>query len=331
MTTDSSLAIGISDVEAAAARIKGHAVHTPLLNNARLDERLGAKVFLKAENLQHIGAFKFRGAYNTLAALDPDVRARGVVAWSSGNHAQAVAYAAALFGTKAVIVMPADAPQAKIENTKRLGAEVRLYDRWTESREGIGLAIAEERGCVVVPPYDHPHVIAGQGTTGLEMIEQAAELSTTFDDVLVPASGGGLVAGVSTAFAGKSPGTKVWGVEPQDFNDTGRSFESGRLETVDPDARSICDALLTQTPGKLTFPINRRNLAGMLAVTDDEALTAVAFTFNALKLVVEPGGSVGLAALLAGKLDVAGKTVGVVLSGGNIDAPMLARALDQNR
>lgn len=321
------LPVSIADVEAAARRLDGQALPTPLISNPLLDERVGAHVLLKLETLQRCGSFKFRGAFNKLAALDPETRRRGVVAWSSGNHAQGVAAAAQVFGVPALIVMPADTPKVKVAATQSYGAEVRFFDRWTESREAIGQAIAEERGAVMVPPYDDPLVIAGQGTVGLEIAAQAASRGVALDHVLVPASGGGLAAGIATALADRSLATSVWCVEPAAFDDHRRSLAAGHRVGNDPAARSICDALLAPTPGEITFAINRERLAGGLAVGDGEALDAVAYAARTLKLVVEPGGAVALAALLTGKLDIAGKTVAIVLSGGNIDPPVLAEAL----
>ncbi|HVV93668.1 MAG TPA: threonine/serine dehydratase [Hyphomicrobiales bacterium] len=323
----SALPVTIADVEAAAVRLRGQALTTPLVSNPLLDERVGAHVLLKLETLQRCGSFKFRGAFNKLAALEPETRRRGVVAWSSGNHAQGVAAAAKIHGVPALIVMPADTPKVKVAATEGYGAEVRFYDRWTESREEIGHAIAKERGAVIVPPYDDPLVVAGQGTVGLEIAEQAKAFGVAIDHVLAPASGGGLIAGIATALADRSPATRAWCVEPAAFDDHRRSLAAGHRVANDPAARSICDALLASTPGEITFAINRERLSGGLAVGDGEALDAVAYAARTLKLVVEPGGAVALAAVLTGKLDVTGKTVAVVLSGGNIDPPVLAEAL----
>jgi threonine dehydratase len=249
------------------------------------------------------------------------------VAFSSGNHAQGVALAAKLLGTPALIVMPSDAPAVKVEGTKGFGAEIRFYDRRTEDRVAIADQIAAERGCVVVPAYDDPHVIAGQGTLGLEIIAQARAQGVALDRVLSPVGGGGLMAGTSTAVKGLSPSTEVWGAEPAGFDETRRSLESGRRETIDPDARSICDALLTPIPGDLTWPINSRTLSGVAAVTDAEVAEAMRYAFGVLKLVVEPGGCVALAAALTGKIDLKGRTAAIVLSGGNVDPGLFARVL----
>lgn len=317
----------IVDVRAAAGRIAEHAVRTPLLESPRLNERLGGRLLVKAESLQRIGAFKFRGAVNRISQLTAAERDRGVLAFSSGNHAQAVAHAAALFGVSAVIVMPRDAPQTKVRNTREYGAEVVLYDRYTEDREVVGRRLAEERGLVLVPPFDDPDVLAGQGTLGLEVIEQAAQAGASLDAFAVPTSGGGLTAGCMLAFEAESPGTQTWGVEPVGFDDTRRSLAAGERLRNDPAARSICDAVQTESPGRLTWPINQRLLTGVVTVSDDEALQAMAVALTELKLVVEPGGAIALAAVLTGKVPVEGRTVAVVCSGGNADPDMLIRAL----
>ncbi|HUG85719.1 MAG TPA: threonine/serine dehydratase [Euzebya sp.] len=304
-----------------------HAVRTPLLESPRLNERLGGRLLVKAESLQRIGAFKFRGALNRISRLSPEEQKRGVLAFSSGNHAQAVAHAAQLFGIDAVIVMPADAPATKIRNTREYGAEVVLYDRYTQDRAQVGVDLADQRGLVLVPPFDDPYVIAGQGTLGLEVIAQAAEMDAPLDAFAVPISGGGLTAGCMLAFEAESPGTETYGVEPVDFDDTRRSMEAGERLRNDPDARSICDAVQTESPGRLTWPINQRLLTGVVTVSDDEALQAMAVAMTELKLVVEPGGAIALAAALTGRVPVADRTVAVVCSGGNTDPAMLRRAL----
>jgi threonine dehydratase len=316
-----------ADVEAAAARIAGHAVVTPLIESPALNERLGARVLIKAETLQRVGAFKFRGAYNRLVQLSPEERRRGVVAFSSGNHAQGVALAARLLGMPALIVMPSDAPAIKVAATRGYGAEVRLYDRLTESREQIAAAIAAERGAVVVPAFDDPHIAAGQGTVGLEMIRQAQALGATFDLVLAPVSGGGLLAGISEAVKTLSPATEVWGVEPADFDDLAQSLKAGERVTIKPTGRSLCDALESPAPGEINFPMLKKNLAGAVGITDAEVAEAMRYAFSTLKLVVEPGGCVGLAALLTGKVASQGRTVGLVLSGGNVDPDLFARVI----
>ena len=321
------MSISLADIQDAADRLAGHAVLTPLLNSPALDERLGGEVWIKPESLQRGGAFKFRGAYNRISRLSEDERQRGVVAFSSGNHAQGVALAARAVGCPALIVMPADAPAVKVAATRDYGAEIRFYDRFTEDRIAIADQIAAERGCVVVPSYDDPHVIAGQGTLGLEIAQQAAQQGARLDLVLCCVGGGGLIAGTGTAIKALSPTTEIWGVEPVGFDETRRSMISGRRETIDKDARSICDALLTPIPGELTWPINQANLTGIVAVTDAEVAEAMRYAFSMLKLVVEPGGCVALAAALAGKIDVRDKTSAIVLSGGNVDPALYARVL----
>jgi len=316
--------IDIHDVEAAAARLDGIAVKTPLIRNHALDDVAGGPVFVKPECLQVTGSFKIRGAYNFLCQLTPDEAQRGVVAFSSGNHAQGVAAAGTMLGVRTAIVMPEDAPRAKLENTKRLGGEVITYDRYTGDREAIARSIAEERGAVVVPSYDHDFIIAGQGTVGLEIARDLEALGVTPDRVLVNCGGGGLIAGSATALKAVFPEVSVHTVEPEEFDDTARSLASGRRETNADDARSICDALQAHSPGKLTFEINRRLLAEGLAVSDAEVREAMRFAFRHLKLVVEPGGAAALAALLSGKVETAGKTTVVVISGGNVDLEMYA-------
>jgi threonine dehydratase len=317
-------AIAFADVEAAARRLEGQAVRTPLLSSPDLDARTGGRILVKPEPLQRTGSFKFRGAYNRLAQIADEDRRRGVVAYSSGNHAQGVAYAAKLFGIKATIIMPTDSPKLKIDNTRGYGAEVILYDRFGESREAIGQRISAESGAILVPPYDDPAIMAGQGTLGLELVRQAGELGLTLDLLLCCCGGGGLMSGVATAVSHLSPGTRMYAVEPENFDDTKRSLEQGERVTNAPAPMSICDAIVTPTPGALTFPINRSKLAGGLAVSDREAAEAVAYAARVLKITAEPGGAVALAAALSGKLNLDGKTVGVVVSGGNIDPAMHA-------
>jgi threonine dehydratase len=317
----------IADVEAAAARIKGVAIRTPLLNFPVLDERLGARVYLKAETLQRTGSFKFRGAYNKISSIPADKKKGGVVAYSSGNHAQGVAHAATLCGVPAVIVMPQDAPKAKRERTKAFGAEVVLYDRDREDRAAIARKIAEERGAVLVPPFDDPLIVAGQGTAGREICEDLAALGVKPDMAVIGASGGGLMAGISLALKARVPDIAIYAAEPEGFDDTIRSFKSGQRERNAKMSGTICDALMTETPGVVTFEINRKLVGQGVVASDAEVGRAVAFAFRELKLVVEPGGAIGLAALLAGKLDVKGKVVVGVLSGGNIDADMFDRLI----
>ena len=318
-----------ADIAAAAKRIAGVAVRTPLINAAVLDELLGARVFLKAETLQRTGSFKFRGAYNKISSIPQDRRAAGVVAYSSGNHAQGVAAAAKLLGMRATIVMPADAPRAKRERTKALGAEVVLYDRNTEDRAAIARKLVDERGATLVPPYDDPLIIAGQGTIGLEIVEQLAALGLKPDIVVIGASGGGLAAGTSLGIKAGAPEAKIYTAEPEGFDDTARSFASGKRETNARMSGTICDALMTATPGELTFPITSKLIGQGLSATDAEVGRAVRYAFEELKLVVEPGGAIGLAALLAGKLDVKGKVVVGILSGGNVDVELFAKLIAQ--
>lgn len=319
----------IAAIRAAATRLAGHAVLTPLLESPAVNARLGGRLLIKAEPLQRTGSFKFRGAYNTLSQLDADQRRRGVVTWSSGNHAQGVAAAAQTLGIPALIVMPADAPAIKIANTRGYGAEVVLYDRIREQREEIGTRIAGERGATIVAPYDEPRVIAGQGTCGLEIAAQAKAKDARLDAVLVCCGGGGLTAGCAIALAAEAPGTPVYAVEPAGFDDTGRSLAAGKRLANDPAARSFCDALLAPTPGELTFAINQRLVKSGLAVSDREVAQAMAVAFSDFKLVIEPGGAVALAAVLSGKLDVTGKTFAVVASGGNVDRETYVAALTQ--
>ncbi|WP_225843670.1 pyridoxal-phosphate dependent enzyme [Streptomyces albus] len=310
-TTTPSLTL--DDVRAAAARIEGAVHRTPVVRSRTLDRLVGAEVHLKCENLQRIGAFKFRGAYNWLVQLTPEQRQRGVVACSSGNHAQAVALAAREFGTSAVIVMPADAPTAKLDATAGYGAEIVTYDRYTENREAIGEKIAAERGLTLIPPYDHPRTIAGQGTAALELLEETGEL----DALLVPVGGGGLAAGCATVAKSLHPGMRVLGVEPEAGDDTARSLAAGERVGVEV-PRTIADALTATTPGAVTFAINQRLLDGVLVVRDDELRTAMRFALERLKMLVEPGGAAGLAALLADRVDPLPARVGVIISGGNI-------------
>jgi len=323
--------IGPADVRAAAERLAGVAVRTPLLESPALNALgaggKGARILCKAEPLQVSGSFKFRGAYNRLSRMSAEDLRRGVVAWSSGNHAQGVAAAAQMLGAPAIIVMPKDAPRMKVERTRRSGAEIVFYDRYTEDREEIGRAIVAERGMTLVPSYDDPHVMAGQGTLGLEVAEDVAAMGAQLDAMLVCTGGGGMIAGCATILSELSPATSVYAVEPEAFDDHARSLASGRLERIDPAARSICDALLTPSPGALTFPVNARLLAGAVGVSDEEVLRAMRLAFRELKIVVEPGGAVALAAALSDRLDLAGKTVAVTLSGGNVDEDLFARAL----
>src|SRR5512138_356122 len=317
----------IDDIRAAARRLEGLAVRTPLLESPALNAKVGGRVLLKAETLQRTGSFKFRGAYNRISQIPEAARSGGVVAYSSGNHAQGVAAAAALLGLPAVIVMPSDAPAIKVANTRGYGAEVVFYDRFREAREEIGAALAASRGATLVRPYDDAGVIAGQGTCGLEVVEQAARRGLSLDAMLVCCGGGGLTAGCALAFEALSPATAVYTVEPADYDDTRRSLDAGRPVPHGAAAPSICDALLSPQPGDLTFAINRPRLRGGLAVTDAEVKAAMRYAFRTLKLVVEPGGAVCLAAILAGKTATAGKVVGLTLSGGNVDAELYRAVL----
>jgi threonine dehydratase len=316
--------VSISDIERAAERLEGVSVHTPLLQNFELDQVAGGSVLLKPECLQVAGAFKIRGAYNRLSQLSEEQASNGVVAWSSGNHAQGVAAAGAMLGIRTAIVMPEDAPKAKLANTRRLGGEVITFDRYSGDREAIARKIAAERSAALVPSYDHEHIIAGQGTVGLEIAEDSIDLGLVPDQVLIPCGGGGLSSGSALALKSRLPGVDIYAVEPEDFDDTARSFQTGVRERIDGSARSICDALQTPMPGELTFEINQRLLAGVLTVSDAEVRSAIRFAFRHLKLVVEPGGAVALAAVLSGKLQTSGKTTAIVLSGGNIDVELFA-------
>ena len=315
----------IADVDEAARRLDGVALRTPLLTSAALDAMTGGRVFLKAETLQRTGSFKFRGAYNRLSAIPPERRAGGVVAYSSGNHAQGVAASARLLGMPCVIVMPSDAPRAKRERTAALGAEIVLYDRANEDREAIAEALAAERGATLVPPYDDALIIAGQGTAGREIVDDLNALGLKPDVVVVTASGGGLTAGIALAVKARVPTAAVYTAEPQGFDDHARSFRSGQREQNAALTGTICDALMARMPGKLTFAINRSLVGGGVVASDEEVAAAVAFAFAELKLVVEPGGAVALAALMTRKIDITGKVAVAVLSGGNVDPELFSR------
>jgi len=312
--------VTLDAVRDAAARLKGVVHRTPVLRSRTLDALVGAEVFLKCENFQRMGAFKFRGAYNAVSRLTPEQLARGVAAYSSGNHAQAVALAARELGSSAVIVMPEDAPGSKRAATEGYGAEVVTYDRYTEDRVAVGEALAAERGLALIPPYEHPHVMAGQGTVALELLEQTGEL----DALIVPVGGGGLIAGSATAAKGLYPGIQVIGVEPEAGDDTRRSLEAGRRVSV-PVPRTIADGQAVQTPGELTFSVNRRLVDGIALVSDEEIRDAMRFAFERLKIVVEPSGATPPAALLAGRAGPLPRRIGVIVSGGNVDADRFAR------
>jgi threonine dehydratase len=323
------MTVSIEDVIAAAKRIEGVAVKTPLVTSLHLNQILDAEVFFKAENLQHMGAFKFRGAYNRLSQLSVEERSNGVVAFSSGNHAQGIAYAAKLLAMPATIVMPHDAPEIKKEGTKRQGATIIFYDRQNESREEIAAAIAGRSGAVVVPAYDDVDIIAGQGSCGLELIDQLQSINVEPDYVLSPCGGGGLMSGVATAVKALLPKTRLIGVEPQDFDDHVRSKKTGDRVRIDNTATTLCDSLMAPTPGEITWSINDRLVDEFLVVTDLEVMHALSFAFKYLKLVVEPGGVVALAALLRKKVDIKNKRVAVILSGGNVDPSIFTRCLQE--
>ncbi len=314
-------------VRAAATRLRGKALPTPLLSSPRLDATLGCRLLVKAECLQRTGSFKFRGAYNALSQLGMAERRNGVVAYSSGNHAQGVAAAAQLLGMPAVIVMPSDAPSIKIANTRSYGAEIMLYDRYRENREALAARIAAERGAELLPPYDDGRVIAGQGTIGLEIAAEAETSGQIVDLMVASCSGGGLITGCALALADASPRTEVYAAEPEGLDDMRRSLLAGERLNNDPAARSICDALLAPMPGEITFALAQRLVAGGVAVSDDEVRHAMRVAFEELKLVLEPGGAAALAAILARKLDVQGKTVAVIASGGNVDRATFVAAL----
>ncbi|CUH63344.1 L-threonine dehydratase catabolic TdcB [Thalassovita autumnalis] len=319
--------MNIDMIRAAAQRLEGHARKTPLLSSPFLDEIAGRRLFVKPECLQHTGSFKFRGGWSALSAMDEATRQKGVLAFSSGNHAQGVAFAAQQHGVPAVIIMPADAPQLKIDNTRALGAEVVLYDRAKESREEIGARLEAERGLTLVKPYDEPQVIAGQGTCGLEIAQQAADLGISEAEVVVCCGGGGLTSGIALALEADAPGLKVRPAEPEGFDDVKRSLASGQIETNPAMSGNICDAILTPAAGDLTFPIMHRLCGPGIAVSEDECLHAMALAFLRLKLVVEPGGAAAMAAALFHGDELEGDTVIATISGGNVDPEMFTRAL----
>ena len=311
-----------ADVRTAQARIAGHAHRTPVLTSRTADQRTGASLFFKAENLQRGGAFKFRGAYNAIAALDVDARSRGVLAFSSGNHAQAVAYAAKLLGVASTIVMPTDAPAVKVAGTRGYGAEIVFYDRYKEDRQEVTRRIAEETGAAIIPPFDHPDVIAGQGTAVLELVEEVGEL----DIILTPLGGGGLLAGSALAAKGLSPACRVIGVEPEAGNDGQQSMARGEIVTI-PVPRSIADGALTTALGLHTFPIIREKVEAVATVPDEDLVSTVRFFAERMKIVVEPTGCLAAAAILSGKVECKGMKVGIVLSGGNVDLAALGKYL----
>ena len=319
--------MNIDMIRAAATRLAGHARVTPMLTSPLLDEIAGRKLLVKAECVQHTGSFKFRGGWSAVSALTDDQRSRGVIAFSSGNHAQGVALAARHHNAPCVIVMPSDAPAVKVANTRAFGAEVVLYDRAKESREEIGEAISSERGLTLIRPYDEPAVIAGQGTTGLEIAAQAADLGVTSGDVLVCCGGGGLTSGIALALASEAPNLRARPVEPQGFDDVARSLAAGEIQSNNGVTGSICDAIVTPQPGDLTFPIMQAHCGPGLVVTDDECLRAMALAFDRLRIVVEPGGAAALAAALFHSDEITGDAVIAVITGGNVDRDMFIRAL----
>ena len=321
--------VDISDIRAAAARLAPVIRRTPLLESPFLNQLAGRRVLVKAECLQHTGSFKFRGAWSAISAMAPEVRAKGVFAYSSGNHAQGVAHAATLHGVPSTILMPEDSPALKLANTKALGAEVITYDRYTESREEIGASLAAERGYTLVKPYDEPMVIAGQGTSGLEVAEQAREAGVESADVLVCAGGGGLATGVALALAAEAPGLRVRTAEPADYDDWKLSLEAGEALPAPAGRRSICDAIVTPAPGEITFPILSKLAGPGLSVTDEECLAAMVQAFERLKIVVEPGGAAALAAALSRSDEIEGEAVIVFATGGNVDRGLFARALSR--
>ncbi len=317
----------LDDIHAARERLRPHLVVTPLLEHPALNARTGGRILLKCENLQRVGAFKFRGAYNAIAQVDRSRFPGGVVACSSGNHAQGVAAAATLLGHRSAIVMPADAPALKVARTRAFGGEVVPYDRVAEDREAIARRLCGDRGAALVHPFDDTYVMAGQGTVGLEIVEQAKVLGAKPDTVLVGCSGGGFVGGTAIAVKASHPEAEVYSVEPQGFDDMARSLKSGSRERNARLSGSICDALLAETPGEMTFEVAKRMLAGGVAVSDDEVRSAIRFAFLELKLVLEPGGAASLAAVLEGRAETKGRTVVVVISGGNVDPVTFAQII----
>ncbi len=320
--------MNIDMIRAAARRLEGHARRTPLLNSSFIDDIAGRRIWIKPECLQHTGSFKFRGGWSALSAMDAATRSKGVIAFSSGNHAQGVALAARMHDAPAVIIMPADSPALKIANTRAYGAEVVLYDRENEDRDEIGARLSAERGLTLIKPFDEPEVIAGQGTCGLEIAQQAAARGIKNADVIVCCGGGGLTSGIALALEAGAPTLRVRPAEPEGFDDVARSLRSGGIERNNRISGNICDAIITPQPGDLTFPIMKRLAGPGLVITEDEALQAMGHAFNRLKLVAEPGGAAALAAALFRKDEIEGDDVIVTISGGNVDAPMFARALE---
>ena len=317
--------VNYKEIEKAYNRISNYATKTPLLSSDLLNKELSSNIFIKAENLQKIGAFKFRGAMNSILQLEDDKQ--NVLAWSSGNHAQAIASACYLTNKKATIVMPEDSPNAKLSGTKSWGANVVIFDRYSESREEIGANLAKEINAEIIPPFDHPDVINGQGTVGYEIINDCKKNNLIPDLVLCCCGGGGLIAGVSTAIKAEYPNMPVYAVEPEDYNDTFLSLKNNKITEVDVSKKSICDSLLTSKPGELTFSINKENLSGSLLVSDLEALKAMKYAFQYFKIILEPGGAVALASALFNKIDIKNKTVVIIASGGNVDPDIFEKSL----
>ncbi|MEM9581324.1 MAG: threonine/serine dehydratase [Pseudomonadota bacterium] len=319
--------MNIEMIRAAAERGKGHLRRTPLLSSPFIDEIAGRRVFIKAECLQHTGSFKFRGAWSAISALEPEVRTRGVIAFSSGNHAQGIALAAKMHGTSAVIIMPEDSPRVKIENTRALGGEVVLYDRVTGDRDALGAGYAEARGLTLIKPFDEPQVIAGQGTCGLEIAQQAAEAGISEAEVIVCCGGGGLTSGIALSLEAEAPRLKVRPAEPEGFDDVTRSLAAGAIQRNNALSGSICDAIVTPQPGDITFPILHRLCGPGIVATDDECLRAMAVAFERLRVVAEPGGAVALASVLFHGDQIESDTVICTISGGNVDGAMFEQAL----
>jgi threonine dehydratase len=319
----------VADVEDAARQLRGIAVRTPLLESQFLNEKLGGRLLIKAEPLQVSGSFKFRGAYNRISRLNAEERKRGIVAFSSGNHAQACAWAARITGTPAVIVMPSDAPKIKIDNTRAYGAEVVLYDRYKEDREAIGMRYRDERGMTLVPPFNDPFIICGQGTIGLEVAAQCAERDIKPDAMIAPASGGGLISGIALAMKDRLPATDIYCAEPDQFDDIDLSLKAGKITSHANQGTTFCDALMALHPGDITFGVMKANLKGAVSATDKEVETAMATAFHYFKLVVEPGGAAALASILNGKVPCANRTVIAVCSGGNVDSALYSAIISR--
>lgn len=316
-----------ADVQDAAARLHGRVVRTPILRHPLLDALTGGTILLKPEPLQRTGSFKLRGAMNAALRMEPAARRAGIVSYSSGNHGQATAAAAHMLGMPALVAMPDDAPAIKVASTRRWGAEVTFFDRHKTDRDALAARLVAERGATLIPPFDHPDVIAGQGTVAVELVEDAKAAGLTLDALAVPTGGGGLIGGCALAMEALAPGAQLWAVEPEDADDTRRSLAAGRRVANDGAGSGLCDSLLTSQPGALTFALNQPRLAGGVAVMDADVLHAMRYAFEHLKLVVEPGGAVALAAVLTGRVSARGRVVGVVLSGGNVDPAIFTRAL----